>query len=375
MLLAQDEDGEPLDVVELVRAERRVVEPAPQVRVAVFEECDLAAVHPGEDLDVDLRERRARLGVRHAELAVVLDHLQSERVREVRLRAPDAAGFDLDQDVARAEARRQVELVLSLVLRQLDDKRLVRADVGELPGVRLHERVPREEELDVHEVEVHAAFLDILVVEPDALRLDGEFDAGLGRGEAGLALSPVLFIDDGRLRAFDLVKLREDIKETLLPLRHGVAAVALGDPARTLRIAREEVEVRRHVVVLHPRRDALAVDALEDTARLGHAILKEHVVRDRHQVVVIERRAMTEHVHQAVVLREEAVVHDRAPLAEPVRARVHERLVFHVLVRAPDDGVDGEERRVDVATALVHEAVDVLQVLPHDRRPVVVDAV
>ena len=176
--------------------------------------------------------------MRHADLPVVLDDLHGERVREVRLRTLDARGLDLDQDVLVVEARGQVELVVALALGQLLDPRFVRADVAELPRVRLDEGVPREEELEVHQVVVHAAFGDVLVVEPDALRLDGELEPGLRRRERGLPLRAVLLVDDGRLLALDLVELREHIEEEPLPLRHGVVPVALRDPARATGIAR-----------------------------------------------------------------------------------------------------------------------------------------
>src|SRR4051794_10391312 len=86
VLVTENEERESLDLVHLVGAERRVVEAAAGVRVAVFVEADLAAAQTPVHLHVDPGQRLAGLLLGHAELAQALDGLDEERVRVIRLR-------------------------------------------------------------------------------------------------------------------------------------------------------------------------------------------------------------------------------------------------------------------------------------------------
>ena len=311
------------------------------------------------------------------DLPVHLDHLQRERVRVVGLRLLHAARDDLDQHVGVEELLRQLEFVGPALRVELDRGRRVRANVRELPAraAGLDERIAAEQQLDVHLVVVHRAAGQVLVVQRDRARLDLQIEARLGCRQRGLLLRAVLVVDHfGRL-ALDLIKLVEHVEETLAPLVDRMVLVARRDLPRQLGRLVEEVEIRPEVIVLQPRVELALIHAGEETDRLLHAPLQQHVVRHRHQVVVVQLTPVRQHLHQAQVLLAEPLVDDLPLVAQLVRPGVDQRIVLHDLVGLAEHWVDRQQHAVQVHPALRNEAALVLEILADGGGGVVLHAI
>src|SRR5882672_1203588 len=109
VVLAQHEKREAVDVVQIARAQGRVVEAPPQVGIAVLEETDRAVLLPGVRLDVGARERLLRGLMEHPDLAVRLGHVDRQIVREAGPGHPPPLGDQLDDDVRAVEFGRERE--------------------------------------------------------------------------------------------------------------------------------------------------------------------------------------------------------------------------------------------------------------------------
>src|ERR1051325_3478032 len=79
-------------------------------------------------------------------------------------------------------------------------------DVREPRHVALHERLAREQELDVHLEEPELEARDVLAAHDDAIAIDRDLERGLAGGELGLLLVAAARIADLRRRAVQLVE-------------------------------------------------------------------------------------------------------------------------------------------------------------------------
>ena len=209
----------------LGRAHGRVIEPAADVRVAVLVELDLPVGRAEVGFHVHLRKWQARGRVRHLHLAEGFDDLHVHRVRVVRhgLRLP--RGRDFDEDVPLHEFFGQRDRRLRLARVEFDDLRRVGPDRGELAAGLLDERVPAEEQFDVHEVVVHRHFIQVRPRQVHGLALDGHAEGRVFRGGPGLLLGPVVGVGECGALALGLVERGHHGLEGILPAVHGVVRV------------------------------------------------------------------------------------------------------------------------------------------------------
>ena len=127
--------------------------------------------------------------------------------------------------------------------------------------------------------------------------------------------------------------------------------------------------------MLQTRVELALIDAGEEANRLFHAALQQHVIRHRHQVVVVQLAPVRQDLHQAQVLLAEALVDDLTLVAQLVGPGVDQRIVLHELVRLAEHRVDRQQRAVQVHPALGDETALVLEVFPDGGRGVVLHAV
>ena len=220
-----------------------------------------------------------------------------------------------------------------------------RPDVRELRRALLQEGTAREEQLDVHGIEIKRAALEISRIDPDAARLDLHFQHGLCRRQRGLRLVALLLIRRSSRTAADLVELTQHLRETVAPAVHALVCVPLCKLARSLGVTLVEREVGFEVVALELLRHRLAVHAAEPVERLGHTVLQRHVVSHGQRVGGIQFRLVAEHLHEALILLAEAGVQNGALGADLVRTRVHQRRIFQMLVVEALDRIERQQRR------------------------------
>ena len=99
--------------------------------------------------------------------------------------------------------------------------------------------------------------------------------------------------------------------------------------------------------------------------------MQHQVVRDHQPIVADELGFITQFLERPFVLPVEAVVHDLPPLAERMRPRVHERLVFQMLEFAAFDRIDHEDRARDPAARVIDDLRRMLQERLRGRRNIV----
>ena len=240
-----------------------------------------------------------------------------------------------------------------------------------------HERAAAERELGVHEVVVDRHVAEILPRQRDGFVLHLEVERRLRRREFGLLLLAVRFVVILLRRglALDLVELRADFGEKIPPARDRMPGVVRRDAARLGEVALVEIRVAPEVVVLDFCRQCLRIHGVETRERLLHAILQEELIRHAHAVHRVELRLVREDGEQVLVLTEHRRVCDAALVAEHVRALVHERAVFEVLVGAALDRIDRDELRRKERAASAEEVVAVLQEFAQRGRVIVDDRV
>src|SRR5262249_20595548 len=149
--------------------------------------------------------------------------------------------------------------------------------------VALQEWLAREIKLEVHPVKPHLARGELVVLDHERAPLDQE---GQGRLAGGGRCHPLVTAGrvGGRSGGFaarvavGLVEHRKERGEAYAPAIDGVIAPWRGEAARRCEIAAAARGVRRQVVVLDARRDALGADTIERRKGVIDAIEAEEVV-------------------------------------------------------------------------------------------------
>src|SRR5262249_21615382 len=154
----------------------------------------------------------------------------------------------LDDDVLAAQRSGPRDAVLGA--RAGDGFAVAGLDVRKPRYVALHERLAREQQLDVHLEEPQLERSDVLAAHDDAIAIDCDLERRRARGELGLLLIAAAWIAALGRGAIELVEHRGERGELEPPAVDRMVAPALRELARTAELAGQARGIRGEVVVL-----------------------------------------------------------------------------------------------------------------------------
>ena len=148
-------------------------------------------------------------------------------------------------------------------------------DEREPRHVALHERLAREQQLDVHLEKSQLERGDVLVADHDAVAIDCELERGLARREIDLLLIATLRIDDRGIGTVELVEHRHERLELAAPAIDGQFAPSRGQRARAWQLADDARGIRGEVIVLQALCDPVDRNARQRREGRLDPILRE----------------------------------------------------------------------------------------------------
>jgi hypothetical protein len=250
---AHDKNGQFLRRISIWCVQADVIKATADIGIAILEELDLTAFVTSIDLDVDTGERlSSRLGV-HFELSKVLNNIDVQGVRIMRLDAADGARADKNHHVGVVELSRELEGMISRALGKLNIKLGVGHDVGKVAQLLLNEWAVGEKQLNVHFEDLDGALVCRLIVESDSVANDREIQGRSFGGQLDIALLSGVSSRHFRFDRDDpinFIELLTHVSEHLAPTRDGIIDVGTRDLSSARRRIVEEVQVSGKVVIL-----------------------------------------------------------------------------------------------------------------------------